>query len=58
MFLWPYRQIAPPRVVPGIALYGVRTFLSLPGKLRPSDQPLSIIIPECEKVVNQSDWMR
>jgi hypothetical protein len=27
MFLWPVRQVAPSRELPGILLYGVRTFL-------------------------------
>ena len=27
MFLWPDRQVAPPRGLPGAVLYGVRTFL-------------------------------
>jgi len=26
-FCGPFRQVTPPRVLPGIALYGVRTFL-------------------------------
>ncbi len=44
-FCGPVRQIAPPRVLPGILLFGVRTFLdgthgaSPPAPPRSSDQP-------------------
>jgi hypothetical protein len=40
-FCGPIRQVAPPRELPGIVLYGVRTFLD-PARKRERDHPASL----------------
>ena len=42
--LWPFRQISPPRELPGAPLFGVRTFLASADALtRPPGQPVGWI---------------